>query len=70
MIGRIEAQRNVANEFNGVTMVHEFKGQNLCCSDRSLSETHLGSLPLKRRLNLGCVSSMLGVRLRGWSWKQ
>jgi hypothetical protein len=27
MIGRIEAQRNVANEFNGVTMVHEFKGK-------------------------------------------
>jgi hypothetical protein len=26
MIGRIEAQRNIANEFNGVTMVHEFKG--------------------------------------------
>ena len=27
MIGRIEAQRNVANEFNSVTIVHEFKGK-------------------------------------------
>ena len=26
MTGRIEAQRNVANEFNAVTMIHEFKG--------------------------------------------